>query len=388
MSAFELVVAASTPHLSDALRTRIVDLAEAVDDWPRLIELAAACRAAPALFDRLAACGVDHPLRHRLEKLHLANVARNAGMARQLGIVMQALDQAGIEALSFKGPVLAQQAYDTPALRQFDDIDIMVRKEALAQAKAVIEGVGYIAILGLPASIERSPFRPPKPYTLRHRDGSHDIDLAADLLHDYFSFRFPRRLLWETPHTLSLDGQPVRTLPLEILFLYLCVHGSKHLWSRPAWTADVAGLLFKQADAIDWDLVWELARKGDAVRMLQVGVRLAVARYEVLPPEALAARLAPDRVVEEVIGQITRRQQERAGEPEIDDLERLRIHLRLRKRLRSRLRYLMVRGITPSYNDWRAVALPTALFPLYYPIRVIRLMLRLGRRSPFSIRRA
>jgi hypothetical protein len=123
------------------------------------------------------------------------------------------------------------------------------------------------------------------------RVGSHDIDLSADLLHDYFSFRFPQRQLWETPHTVSLDDHPVRTLPLELLFLYLCVHGSKHLWSRPAWIADVAGLLFKQGEALDWGLVYRLARDGDGVRMLAQTVCGANSRQ--IPPRANAQTALP-----------------------------------------------------------------------------------------------
>jgi len=374
--AFDLIEACSTPCLSDAAMARIRTRADAITDWSAVAELAAFYRAAPILHARLqssAVRGVPPEILAGLHKSHLANTVRTARLAHTLGELCAALADAGIPVLSFKGPLLAQQAYDDPSLRQFDDLDLMVHQPDLQRAKHVIESMDYAEVLGLPSRIETSPFRPSKPYTLRHRDGSHDIDLSCHLLHDYFSFRFAPDLLWGEPHTATVDGHVVHTIPPEALFLYLCLHGAKHLWSRPAWIADVAGLLCRQSSGIDWDVVWEMARAGDGIRMLNMGVALAAAAYDAPVPPALQKSLGADPVGEALCAEIERRRHERAGQPETDDLERLRIHLRLRRRLRSRLRYLIVRGATPSYNDWRMLELPGGMFPLYYPLRFLRL---------------
>jgi hypothetical protein len=382
------VVAASTPHLGDAATRRIRTLAGEITDWNAVAELADACRALPILHDRLRRSGATLPesVATRLQQAYMANTARTAGMVRSLAVVMDALDAAGIPAVTFKGPTLAQLAYSDPGVRQFDDLDIVVPPRHLREAKRIAEGQGYAEVLELPPGVELSAFRPSKPYILRHADGSHDIDLTTDVFHDYFSFRFPATKLWSSHQDVIVDDQPLRTVSLDVLFLYLCLHGSKHLWSRPAWSADVAGLLFRAREQIDWGNVRKLAQDGDGLRMLQLGVALAGRFYDAPLPQEHEEWLRPSPLVAEVADRIERRQRETIGQPERDSVERLRIHLSLRARLRSRLRYLLVRGLTPSYNDWRALRLPAALFPLYYVVRPFRLLAglitRRGRRNP------
>jgi len=50
---------------------------------------------------------------------------------------MALLEENGIEALTFKGPALAQMAYGDTSLRHYSDLDILIRKEQPKQAKDV-----------------------------------------------------------------------------------------------------------------------------------------------------------------------------------------------------------------------------------------------------------
>ncbi|NQU39386.1 MAG: nucleotidyltransferase family protein [Lentisphaerae bacterium] len=373
----DLLVACCVPVLSDSALARIRSLVTPHTDWAALADLAAFYRAEPILHDRLQSADLSDPpaaaLLARLRNTQLANAVRSARLSHALGLVAQSLEAAAIPALFFKGPILAQEAYDDPSLRQFDDLDVLVPGPYLTRARTVIEALGYSRILGLPPSVEASPFRPATPLILRHHSGDHDVDLSGRLMHDYFSFRIAPTALWDEARTVTLDGIPLRTLSREVLFLFLCVHGTKHLWARPCWMADLAGLLWRQADHMDWDRVMALAHVGDGRRMLDLGVALAVQTYGAPAPPALGRGQAAHRSVAALQGEVMRRWAEEAGQPERDDTARLRFHLRARARLCSRLRYLLVRGLRPSHNDWRAVRLPGPLFPLYYPLRLLRL---------------
>jgi len=389
VSAFDLLVAASAPQLDSAKRARIVDLASSITEWDEVLDLGDACRALPILHDRLACCAADKvpaPILERLEQAHLANTTRTAAMVRCLSAAIQALNHAGIPAVAYKGPTLAQLAYDSPGLRQFDDLDILVPGKQFGEAKSVLETQDYAEILGLPSHLATSSRRRSKPCILRHRDGSHDIDLSSRLLHNYFSFRIPAADLWQAMDTVQLDGCTLRTVSVSVLLLYLCAHGSKHLWARPAWIADVAGLLSRQQAAIDWRIVKRLALKADGIRMLQLGVALAGRNYGAPVPDTEVSWLTPSETVSELADKIMVRQRASAGQPEKDDWERARFHLALHCRVRSRLRYLFVRGLTPSYNDWRSLHLPPPLFPLYVPYRIGRLIIRMLRRLPQRLR--
>lgn len=375
---YDLLLACTTPLLSDDKIKTIKNAAAQIDNWQTVIELAGIYRAAPILYDRLHASGITSVpanIFDQLQKINLANTVKNARMIQSLADIMDALDRADIPALTYKGPVLANEAYDNSSLRQFDDLDILVHKCDLKLAKQIIEGLGYSDFLSLPKNIEDSPFRPSKPYLLRHNDGGYDIDLSSKLTHDYFSFKLTDQDLWGKSRSVKIDGRTIRTISNEALVLFLCVHGSKHLWSRPSWISDIAGLLFKQGTVIEWQEVIRMAKAQDGLRMLLLGIDLAVKEQDVPMPPLLKELMSKDKMLETLSRDVRNSLRENAGKPETDDLNRLRFHLSLRQRMRSRLRYIILRGITPSYNDWRALKLLRQLYPLYYLTRPFRLIL-------------
>jgi Uncharacterised nucleotidyltransferase len=51
------------------------------------------------------------------------------------------------------------------------------------------------------------------------------------------------RMSWSRSEPVHVAGADFVTLPDEELFLYLCVHGSVHMWFRLKWLADIAALL-------------------------------------------------------------------------------------------------------------------------------------------------
>jgi hypothetical protein len=60
--------------------------------------------------------------------------------------ILAALAAAGVQALVFKGTSFADRLYPDPALRPFDDIDLLVPPEALEPARTVLAGAGLTAV--------------------------------------------------------------------------------------------------------------------------------------------------------------------------------------------------------------------------------------------------
>ena len=54
-----------------------------------------------------------------------------------------ALSRQGVEAIPFKGPVLALQAYGDLGLRVFRDLDFLVRDDAVGTTIVALGGFGY-----------------------------------------------------------------------------------------------------------------------------------------------------------------------------------------------------------------------------------------------------
>ena len=64
--------------------------------------------------------------------------------------LLAAFAEAGIEVISFKGPALALTAYHNLSLREFTDLDLLVRPSEVAMAREVLAGNGYTLDSPLP----------------------------------------------------------------------------------------------------------------------------------------------------------------------------------------------------------------------------------------------
>ena len=136
--------------------------AQAVVDERRLPafrEAVAACTSA----ERLCSAAVQHGMvghLHRLiaaqpdpsfaafvaeplAKLYRTSMQRNLHQAAELLRLLEQLRELGVEAMPIKGPALAEALYGDVTLRNWVDLDLVVRHEQVATARQVLLDVGF-----------------------------------------------------------------------------------------------------------------------------------------------------------------------------------------------------------------------------------------------------
>ncbi|MGA7126342.1 MAG: nucleotidyltransferase family protein, partial [Chthoniobacterales bacterium] len=74
----------------------------------------------------------------RLKVTCRANTVRCLFLAAELHKILELFRAAGIVAIPYKGPVLAEQAYGNLTLRDFDDLDIILPQGDLQKAHEVM----------------------------------------------------------------------------------------------------------------------------------------------------------------------------------------------------------------------------------------------------------
>ncbi len=72
-------------------------------------------------------------------------------MSAELIRIIQLLEKNSIETLAFKGPTLSQMAYRDITLRQYGDLDILVRKKDIYKLDTLLKEHGYQRVLNLSA---------------------------------------------------------------------------------------------------------------------------------------------------------------------------------------------------------------------------------------------
>lgn len=351
------------------------DFRAAGGDWAELTALAARHGLLPLLTRALADAPEDLPrqvfvdLWARQERLAL----RNQVLAGTLLEVLGRLDAAGLPALPFKGPVLADQLHGDVALREFVDLDILVPADRVREARALLEAAGFQPEYPLRPGQERAFLRAAAQYHLLVHDPVRDVAVelhwktdpdapVEDAQDPGWWERLPRRPF--------LQGS-VRALPPEDLLLVLAFHGSKHHWERLGWLVDLARLIQRHPE-VDWTVLRARAARLRASRRLALGLDLAARLLQAPVPPALAAWAATLPGVRALAAPI----EAALGHPEAPapgPFRRLARDLRLFDSLPRKAAYATRTLFAPTLEEWTAWSLPPGLGWLYPALRAGRL---------------
>jgi hypothetical protein len=274
----ELLLCCARTDIGSDTAERMQCLCRGQIDWDYLIGAASAHGVKPLLCSALTnSCpeAVPNHILGQLQRYLQANSLKNLFLSRELIRLLGALEKIGVTAIPWKGPVLAATAYGNVALRQFGDLDILVREQDAIRAKDMFLSSGYhlqyqgsaenlVAFHNLRQVVE-----------LVRDDGRVVVELQWAITSQTFYFPLDPASLWEQVETVSLNGTPVCNLSPEDLLIVLCVHGAKHHWANLRWICDIAELLRAYSKRIDWARVMNRARALGGARMLALGLHLA-----------------------------------------------------------------------------------------------------------------
>jgi hypothetical protein len=339
-------------------------------DWEWLLATAERHAVSPLLTRYLGGYPEDVPaaVLARLRARFDANALRNITLAHDLAALLERLAAAGVDAMPIKGPVLAISAYGDLALREFGDLDIVVRAADLARARELFAGWGFEPATALTAAGERALLATDHHVALVATGGRLTVELHWSLDNLRPGSRLDGEWVWANARRVPLLGREVPALSWSALLVYLCVHGAKHEWSTLGWVRDVGGVL-ASAPPGELDAAPAIARAVGAERRLALGVRLA--------HELLGLPLSPMLPGGDhgAVAPIARHVRERLfDESARGRVESLVYQCRTLDRVRDRAGFALHLLAAPHVADVAAVRLPERAGWLYGLIRVPRLV--------------
>jgi hypothetical protein len=368
-----LLLHAASSDGSDAARDRTRKLAQAVVNWPLFLERATQHAVIPLMDHELGRNAADLIAPEAASRLRAAaqeGAMRSLRLTGELVAVQRTLASAGVSAIPFKGPTLAALVYGNLSLRQFEDLDILVKDRELSRARDVLFGAGFSPVLQLSDHQRASIVLSGHHEQLRDAESGTTVELHWSLNNRALTHDALEHHWWEELQPVSIGGITMHTLGPERLLLYLCMHGGKHSWARLSWLCDLHRALRTYPRA-DWDEIWQLAREIGAARMVAIGLGLV---DELLDGQALTAPARLGRHRDASAGQLCNLIARRLrGEPEPVRPLDFRVQLKSRERYRDRIRYTWHVLATPHPADVTLLGLPRALHGLYYIARPLRL---------------
>lgn len=316
--------------------------------------------------------GLSAHLRERFYKISLSNYL----LAKKLVALTSRLEQENIPVLAYKGPAVAMAVYGDLALREYQDLDLVIHEEHLPNALEVMARAGFrirpeyrIETRRDRARVHHAVFHAP--------DQSHVVELHWQLTGNlWHAFSPDVEKLWSRSEALQLPHGPVSTMCREDLLLALCCHGTRHRWWCLKWLVDVAELL-RSPHQWDWSRIKEMTENRRAVSAsTSLGILLA---HELLgaPVPTEAAGILPVTEPVRTVAEAIREEILLHGHAHGDHHRTLLLlEERRAARMKYRGRWWFREVINVCPKDRALIRLPDKLEFLYRYIRVLRLTVK------------
>jgi hypothetical protein len=333
--------------------------------------------------------GIPTEVMIQLQRLFMTIAAHNVQITATLHGIQQLIHSHGIDLIPIKGPSLAVLAYGDIAMRQFEDLDLLVRQEDLLRTVDLLEQVGY-EFPWLPTTADRTRYLASRQDWSLHKPGGRaHLDLKPVLISHTLSMPQSVEFMAKSCRPLPLDdGQHLIAPGPEAMLLAVCLDGANEMWCKLSSIADVAALLTTYPDG-DWHGLFKDAASLGQQRSLLVGVEIATALLGCPLPTAFRKESHQDPLACRLAGRVI------AGirkDPacRISTLRQCQFSYRTRERWRDRWRYVTRLLFVPNAIELNMLALPSALLILHSLIRPPRLAwdaLRPGKRRRPRARR-
>lgn len=285
--------------------------------------------------------------------------------AAELVRLFELFERRSIQVINYKGAVAAGQFYGAVALRNFNDLDFLVRRADLSAIVALLEEEGYANSSQFTADQFEHVVAEFKEFVFRR--GEFSLEPHWSLTGKRYPFETDYEGFWQRAGVWNFNGVALRVFAPEDALLVHCLVGAKGRWQRLQMVCDVAECVRACPD-MDWSRVNEMSRATGTVRILHVGLLLAAELSGAQLPDdvAVAVRKSPQvrSLARTVLSSWKVRATQRRFLPDSPSIFSPML-FRQRERFRDRWRYLWRTTTTPSVLHMERLPLPKWLYPAY-----------------------
>jgi hypothetical protein len=243
-------------------------------EWDAFVTASRKHGITPLVYRRLSPSGtnavVPAGVMATLRQAYLENSARNIGLYRGLGKILERMCQKGIPVIVLKGAHLAELVYGNAALRSMSDVDLLVREADLKRVESDLLELGYA-----PVDYERTPSPDRKHFGYTHAKSGLYVEIHWTVLAASYDLQIDVAGLWERSRPAVIAGQTVAVLCPNDLILHLCIHAGEHAFrvGLPK-LCDLCVVVQHEGADIDWTCVLSRAREWRVERCVYTALRI------------------------------------------------------------------------------------------------------------------
>lgn len=374
----ELLVLCSRKTIDHAVKKRIENLVDKPVNWECVLQMSVKHKTYPLVHATLeAVCPDSVPVdvMTRLGSWCVRNGARNMVLCRALEMVLDLLTNNGIQALPFKGPVLAESVYGDASLRVYSDLDLLVSKKDAFKARNHLVAAGFIPDLHLDESQVVAFLNKENFFRLSGPDGMTVIDLHWEMSGRYSLIPMYLEDLEKHIIVQNILGRNVKILNPSALLVYLSLHGASHGWDSLEAAACMAEVICS-SNLLDGEAMMSMARRYHAVRALFTALQASKKLYHVRLPAEICKAMEKDKHVVRLADGIIAKLLDfgDASQRKTWSWRFSMTHLILRDNFADAILYACRLIFFPTVKEWMMFPLSHSFTPLYYGLRPIRLV--------------
>lgn len=346
-----------------------------ISDWDEFRKLAYAHGVFPLVYKILKSYSqyIPQDQLNLMKQTNLNIAQKNMLLTSELIKVMKLLEENKIEAIAFKGPTLSQMAYGDVVSRQYVDLDVLVNEDDLKKTYNLFLQNEY------DTKIE-SEYLDNELFKQKNSDIqfiSQKSNVLIEVHWKLFRSNFANKIdLTKTlykSNLCNLNGQDIKVFSDEVLFVYLCMHGSKHGWERIEWVVDIHKLLTFYQE-IDWDKVYRLSKTLECFTMVVLGIYLSKKYFNTnIKSNNFELQITQIKSLED---QTIRYWNEALKNPsEVErNYKKFIYHYLLNDTLYLKWKFVFNTSFAINNGDISTINLPKGLYFLYFVIKPIRLL--------------
>ncbi|MBU4535945.1 MAG: nucleotidyltransferase family protein [Euryarchaeota archaeon] len=345
-------------------------------DWEHILDMANRHRLMPLLYINLNAVSpfkVPVDVLKDLKTNFHHNARRNLMLTGELIKVMQLLEDNGIKAVSYKGPVLAYSAYGNVGYRQFGDVDILIDEKDALRVLRVMRQTDYE--LYHTVNIDDSYYlRFVTEHQFINKKNGVFIEIKWRFAGDFFTFPVDSSFLTAEAAKNNCNGFMVNTFSPENELLILAIHAGKHDWSGISWIMDITEYILKHD--INWAETIKKSEKLGVKRILLINLYIARDLWELELPVDIINQINSDKAVENISNKIKNRIFQ---SKDLNIFGKMYSNLQKRDKIMYGIKDSINGLIKPGYYDFTDIPLPKYFFRFYHLLRPFLLLKRYGK---------
>jgi hypothetical protein len=313
-------------------------------------------------------------VREPLAALYRVSAERALRQTGQLLRLLEALEARGVAALPIKGPAWAERLYGDVTLRNWVDLDLILRYDDVAAARAALLEQGFLDSSPYAERLLRRRTRTEGEIALHSADNELLLDLHWQMGVGYGAEALTGERLLDQATQSTLLGRPVRALSSADMLLLTCLHGTRHRWDSIEALLSLA-LQMRDLRDDEWAALYGSAAEVHCVRRVTLSTLHARRLFGL--DDWRPGDHAPmnDRLTRSLRASLRPRLLEREGEQSPHDkAAEAWWFAATEDRLLAGLGHAWLRLARPGPEDWEAVQMPRELAWLYWPLRPLRLL--------------